>query len=49
MRIGGELFETVRREKKVYTTGESCMLQMEEGSGRRLGLTVDLLARAYGI
>jgi FAD/FMN-containing dehydrogenase/Fe-S oxidoreductase len=49
MRIGRELFDAVREERKVYTTGESCMLQMQEGSGRVVGLTVDLLARSYGI
>lgn len=49
MQIGRELFETVKQERKVYTTGESCKLQIEEGSARELGLTVDLLARAYRI
>jgi len=49
MQIGRELFEAVKQERKVYTTGESCKLQIEEGSGRELGLTVDLLAKAYGI
>ncbi len=49
MQIGSELFNAVRQERKVYTTGESCMLQIEEGSGRKVGLTIDLLARAYGL
>lgn len=49
MQIGKELFDAVKQEGKVYTTGESCKLQIEEGSNRKLGLTVDLLARAYGI
>ncbi len=49
MQIGRELFDAVKQENKVYTTGESCKLQIEEGSGKELGLTVDLLARAYGI
>ncbi|MEM2759254.1 MAG: FAD-linked oxidase C-terminal domain-containing protein [Nitrososphaerales archaeon] len=49
MQIGKELFDAVKHEDKVYTTGESCKLQIEEGSGKELGLTVDLLARAYGI
>jgi Fe-S oxidoreductase len=49
MRIGRELFDTIKQERKVYTTGESCKLQIEEGSGRELGLTVDLLARAYNM
>jgi FAD/FMN-containing dehydrogenase/Fe-S oxidoreductase len=49
MQIGKELFDAVRNERKVYTTGESCMLQIEEGSGMQIGLTVDLLTKAYGI
>ncbi|MEE8133078.1 MAG: FAD-linked oxidase C-terminal domain-containing protein, partial [Nitrososphaerales archaeon] len=49
MQIGRELFDAVKQERKVYTTGESCMLQVEEGSGKELGLTVDLLTRAYDI
>ncbi|MGH9923551.1 MAG: heterodisulfide reductase-related iron-sulfur binding cluster, partial [Nitrososphaerales archaeon] len=49
MQIGKELFNLVKQERKVYTTGESCMLQIEEGSNKNLGLTIDLIARAYGI
>ena len=49
MQIGRELFHTVKQERKIYTTGESCKLQIEEGTSKELGLTVDLLARAYGI
>ncbi|MFY3741353.1 MAG: FAD/FMN-containing dehydrogenase/Fe-S oxidoreductase [Candidatus Nitrosomirales archaeon] len=49
MQIGKELFNLVKQEKKVYTTGESCMLQIEEGSNRKLGLTIDLISRAYGM
>ena len=49
MRIGRELFNAVQQETKVYTTGESCKLQIEEGSKKSLGLTVDLIAKAYGI
>ena len=49
MQIGRELFEAVKQDKRIYTTGESCKLQIEEGSGIELGLTVDLLIKAYGI
>jgi Fe-S oxidoreductase len=49
MQIGKELFNLVKQERKVYTTGESCMLQIEEGSNRKLGLTIDLISRAYGM
>lgn len=49
MQIGKGLFNAVRQERMVYTTGESCMLQIEEGSGKKLRLTVDLLTRAYDI
>lgn len=47
MQIGKELFNAVKQEEKVYTTGESCKLQIEEGSNKGLGLTIDLIARAY--
>lgn len=50
MLIGKELFDAVKASSmKVYTTGESCRLQIEEGSGKDLGLTVELISRAYGI
>ncbi len=49
MKIGEPLFNAVKSaDKPVYSTGESCALQMEAGSGRRIGLTVDLLSEAYG-
>ncbi|MEM2924048.1 MAG: FAD-linked oxidase C-terminal domain-containing protein [Candidatus Nitrosocaldus sp.] len=48
--IGRELFNAVKASsKRVYTTGESCRLQIEEGSGKDLGLTIELIARAYNI
>ncbi len=46
MSIGRALFDAVRKENKVYTTGESCRLQMEEGSQRRIYLTIDLIAES---
>jgi FAD/FMN-containing dehydrogenase/Fe-S oxidoreductase len=67
MLIGKELFNAVydgiSNGKRIYTTGESCMLQMDEGlrkivgnnsnnnniKGDSIGLTVELIARAYGI
>ncbi|MEM4278337.1 MAG: FAD-linked oxidase C-terminal domain-containing protein [Candidatus Nitrosocaldus sp.] len=50
MLMGRELFNAVKvSSRRVYTTGESCRLQIEEGSGRNLGLTVELIARAYDI
>lgn len=50
MAIGRDLFDAVEAAKKpVYSTGESCALQMTAGSGRRVGLTVQLLAEAYGV
>ena len=48
MSIGKELFDAVKlSDKKVYTTGESCKLQIEEGSKRELDLIINLIARAY--
>ncbi|MFN4336654.1 MAG: FAD-linked oxidase C-terminal domain-containing protein, partial [Candidatus Nitrosocaldus sp.] len=50
MLIGKELFDAVKASSmKVYTTGESCRLQIEEGSGKNLGLTVELISKAYNI
>ncbi len=65
MSIGKELFNAVydgiSNGKRIYTTGESCMLQIDEGlrkiignnsnsiKGYSIGLTVELIARAYGI
>ncbi|MFQ6135548.1 MAG: FAD-linked oxidase C-terminal domain-containing protein, partial [Nitrososphaerales archaeon] len=41
MRMGEPLFDAVKSaDRPVYSTGESCALQMEAGSGRRVGLTV---------
>ena len=48
--MGRELFEAVKTSKKpVYTTGESCMLQMSSGAETTVGLTTELLAQAFGI
>ncbi len=60
MLIGKELFHSVseafKDKRYVYTTGESCMLQMIEGTRYhgynhepRIGLTVELISRAYNI
>ncbi len=60
MLIGKELFHSVGEASKynryVYTTGESCMLQIMEGimyhgynHEPRIGLTVELISRAYNI
>ncbi|MBI4258466.1 MAG: FAD-binding protein [Thaumarchaeota archaeon] len=50
MQMGRELFEAVKNASRpVYSTGESCMLQMQQGSGRTMMLTMDLLRDAYGI
>ncbi len=60
MLIGKELFHSVSEASKdkmyIYTTGESCMLQMMEGTRYhgynhepKIGLTVELISRAYNI
>jgi FAD/FMN-containing dehydrogenase/Fe-S oxidoreductase len=50
LRIGEQLFGVVRRSAKpVYSTGESCSLQIEKGSGVKIPMTMELLAEAYGI
>ncbi len=48
MAIGKELFDSVKG-KKVYTTGESCKLQIEEGSKHSIDLVINLIAKAYKI
>lgn len=48
MEMGEKLFSAVRGMRKpVYTTGESCMLQVGAGSGRPVGLTMNLLNESY--
>ncbi len=50
LKIGSRLFEAVKQSDiPVYTTGELCRLQIEAGSGKKIGLTVDILRRAYGV
>ncbi len=60
MLIGKELFnavdENLGKGKSIFTTGESCMLQIKEGlrhlkgySSNSIGLTLELIARAYVI
>ncbi|MEM2909520.1 MAG: FAD-linked oxidase C-terminal domain-containing protein [Nitrososphaerota archaeon] len=50
LKIGSRLFETVKQsDRPVYTTGELCKLQIEAGSGKKIGLTVDVLRKAYGV
>lgn len=47
--IGEPLMQAVRlADRDVYSTGESCAMQIEAGSGRKIGLTVELLGEAYG-
>jgi FAD/FMN-containing dehydrogenase/Fe-S oxidoreductase len=50
LEIGEPLMQAVRSaDREVYSTGESCALQIEAGSGRKIGLTVELLGEAYGL
>ena len=50
LKMGEELFDEVRATSlPIFSTGESCALQMAQGSGRTIGLTVDLLADACGL
>lgn len=49
LEIGEPLLQAVRlADRDVYSTGESCAMQIEAGSGRKIGLTVELLGEAYG-
>ncbi len=49
LKIGEPLMQAVRlADREVYSTGESCAMQIEAGSGRKIGLTVELLSEAYG-
>lgn len=50
LKMGSELANAVKKsERPVYTTGETCMLQMEAGAGKPVGLTIELIKDAYGI
>ena len=49
MRIGSDLFMAVgASEIETYSTGESCKMQIEQGSGKHIGLTTELLAESFG-
>ena len=48
--MGEGLFNTIKNlNQKIYTTGESCMLQLEYGTNQNIGLTTDLLFNAYSL
>ena len=48
MAVGQSLFEIISNSNiEVYTTGESCMLQLIQGSGKKIGITLDLLSDSY--
>ncbi|MCL4436036.1 MAG: FAD-binding protein [Thaumarchaeota archaeon] len=50
LEIGEPLLQAVRSaDREVYSTGESCAMQIEAGSGRKIGLTVELLGEAYSL
>jgi len=50
LKIGSRLFEAVKQsDRPVYTTGELCRLQIEAGSGKKIGLVTDILRKAYGV
>jgi len=50
MKIGETLFNLVKKnDKTVYSTGESCSLQINEGTGKEIKLTVELISEAYGL
>jgi glycerol-3-phosphate dehydrogenase subunit C len=51
MRVGGELFEQVRRSgaDRVACDSETCRWQIAHGSGRPAVHPIDLLHRAYGL
>ena len=50
LKMGEGLFNTIKNlNQKIYTTGESCMLQLEYGTNQNIGLTTDLLFNAYSL
>ena len=50
LKMGEGLFDTIKTlNQKIYTTGESCMLQLEYGTNQNIGLTTDLLFNAYSL
>ncbi len=50
LRMGTALFDSIRTSSvPVYSTGESCALQMTQGSGTHVGLTSELLAEAFSV
>lgn len=50
MKIGSDLFNAVRASNlPTYSTGESCKMQIEQGSGREIRLTIELIAESLGL
>ena len=50
LEMGRDLIEAVRSsDRDVYSTGESCMLQMQYGSKKHIGTTTELIRDAYSL
>jgi Fe-S oxidoreductase len=50
MKIGSDLFNEVRESTlETYSTGESCRMQLEQGSGKNVRLTTELIAESFGV
>jgi FAD/FMN-containing dehydrogenase/Fe-S oxidoreductase len=49
MRMGRGLVEDIKHASKpVFSTGESCKVQLEQGSAKEVGLTSELLCKSFG-
>ncbi len=50
VKMGRGLIHDIQNSKvPVYSTGESCKVQLEQGAGQRIGLTSELLCQAFGV
>ena len=50
IRMGRGLIEDIRNTSlPVYSTGESCKVQLDQGSGKQVGLTSELFCQSFGV
>jgi Fe-S oxidoreductase len=50
MKMGAGLIQDIKKSSiPIYSTGESCKVQLEQGSTKTIGLTSELLCQSFGV